>query len=491
MTGHAWIGHLRIVVVRLAHSVRGLMVAVLLDAMLQVILELFCFELAAAGSFQHGCRAGEAVLPAGAGDRGAGHRGAVPQLIVHGEVFLRGKEDAHPHAEGGFVPAADVVIVGGGVTGASTAFQLARRNAGKIVLVERNTVGAGPTAKSIGIIRLHYSYEPLIRLAVRSLEMFTRFEELTGGTADFTRGGFLLLATHAQLPAVEENVALQRRLGVRTSILSREEIARFDSRMNLDDVGGAAFEPDSGYADGYATTASFAAAARKRGVEVWEGTRVERIVTQSGNVTGLHTSRGPVETARVLVAAGPWTPVLMSTAGVSVPIQASRQQVVQLEPPAEFGRLEVVIEDMTQGFYARPESRSSVLAGVLEEEAEQIVPPDGFSQGVDFEFVTRVSRLWARRYPGASEAGVRGGYASVYDITPDWQPVLGAVDTVEGLFIAAGFSGHGFKLGPALGECLAALIMGERPEIDISSFALSRFATGRLIRGRHTQGILG
>ena len=389
------------------------------------------------------------------------------------------------------MPAADVVIVGGGVTGASTAFQLAQRNAGKILLVERATVGAGPTAKSIGIIRLHYSYEPLIRLAVRSLEMFTRFEELTGGTADFTRAGFLLLATHAQLPAVQENVALQRRLGVRTSILSPEEIARLDPRMSLDDVGGAAFEPDSGYADGYATTTSFAAAARRAGAEIWEATRAERIVTENGRVTGLDTTRGPITSARVLVAAGPWTPHVMSTAGINVPIQASRQQVVQLEPPADFGRLEVVIEDMTQGFYARPESRSSVLAGVLEEEAEQVVSADDFSQGVDFEFVTRVSRLWAHRYPGASEAGVRGGYASVYDITPDWQPVLGHVDAVEGLSVAAGFSGHGFKLGPALGECLAALILGEQPEIDISSFALSRFASGRLIRGKHIQGILG
>lgn len=387
--------------------------------------------------------------------------------------------------------AADVVIVGGGVTGASTAFQLARRKAGKVILVERDTVGAGPTAKSIGIIRLHYSYEPLIRLAVRSLEMFTRFEQLTGGRADFTRAGFLLLATRAQLPAVEENVALQRRLGVRTSILSLKEIEQLDPRMNLDDVGGAAFEPDSGYADGYATTASFAAAARREGVEIWEGTPAERILTENAKITGLLTTRGSIKSTRVLVAAGPWTPHLMATAGITVPIQASRQQVVHLEPPAEFGRLEVVIEDMTQGFYARPESRSSVLAGILEEEAEQIVSADGFSQGVDFEFVTRVSNLWAHRYPGASEAAVRGGYASVYDITPDWQPVLGAVEGVGGLFIAAGFSGHGFKLGPALGECLAALIMGDRPEIDISTFALSRFATGQLIRGKHIQGILG
>jgi len=389
------------------------------------------------------------------------------------------------------VSTADYVIVGGGVIGTSTAFQLGRRRAGRVLLIERATVGAGPTAKTIGIVRLHYSYEPLIRLALRGLELFRRFEALTGSPADFTRTGFLLLATPAQLPAVEENVALQQRLGVRTSILSPAELARLDPRMHLEDVGGAAYEPEAGYADGYATAAGFAAAARRLGVEIREGTRAERLVIEAGTVRGVETTRGMVEAGTVLVAAGAHTPGLMATAGITVPIQASRQQVVQLDPPPAFGRLGVVIEDMTQGFYARPEARDSVLAGVLEEEAEQIVPADRFNQGVDFDFVTRLSARWAHRYPQAAEAGVRGGYASIYDITPDWQPILGAVEGVGGLYIAAGFSGHGFKLSPALGEALAALLVGERPEVDLSPFALARFAQGRLIRSRHAQGILG
>lgn len=386
---------------------------------------------------------------------------------------------------------ADVVIVGGGCTGASTAFQLARRKYGKIILVERDSVGAGPTSKSIGIIRLHYSYEPLIRLASRSLELFTRFEELTGGVADFTRAGFLLLASPAQMPRLEENVSLQRSLGVRTSVLSTEEIRRLDPRLHLDDVGGAAYEPDSGFADGYATTASFAGAARRLGAEIWESTPVEHVVVEGGRVRGVRTSRGTIETSTALVAAGPWTPALLRPVGVNVPIESSRQQVVQLAPPAAFGRLEVVIEDMAQGFYVRPEAGGTVLAGVLEEEAEQIVQPDAYNHGVDLDFIDRVGRMWARRYPTASEAQVRGGYASLYDITPDWQPVLGSVDGIAGLYVAAGFSGHGFKLSPALGEALAALIAGGAPSVDISDFHLSRFTTGKLLRGRHVQGILG
>jgi len=389
------------------------------------------------------------------------------------------------------VPTAQTVIVGGGVTGASTAFHLTRRRAGHVVVVERNTVGAGPTAKTIGIIRLHYSYEPLIHLAVRGLDFFERFEAHTGATADFTRTGFLLLARPDQLPGVEANVALQQRLGVRTSLLTRAEVARLDARMNVEDVGGAAYEPDSGYADGYAATAGFIGAARRHGAELWEGTVAERILTSNGRVTGVATSRGVIETEQLLVAAGPWSPPLLATVEVRLPIEASRQQVVQLSPPAGFGRLGVVIEDMTQGFYARPESGASVLAGVLEEEVEQIVSPDNFNQGVDFDFVQRVGALWAHRYPQAGDAEIRGGYASLYDITPDWQPVLGAIAGVEGLYVAAGFSGHGFKLSPALGDCLAAVLCGGVPEIDITAFAPTRFAEGRLIRGRHAQGILG
>ncbi len=396
-----------------------------------------------------------------------------------------------PGGEDTLVPSADVVIVGAGSTGASTAFHLARRGAGKIIVVERDTVAAGPTAKSIGIIRLHYSYEPLIHLAVRSLELFLEFEALTGGTADFTRTGFLLLATGTQLPAVTENVELQRRLGVRTSILSPREIAALDARMELSDVAGAAYEPESGYADGYATATGFATAARRMGVEFWEGTLAETITTGPHGVTGLQTSRGVIETSKILIAAGPWTPVLVATAGVTVPIQSSRQQVVQLVLPSGFGRLTLVIEDLTRGFYVRPESPHTVLAGVLEEQAEQIVDPEAYSQGVDFEFIVRVGLLWRHRFPSASEAEVKSGYASLYDITPDWQPILGAVDEVAGLHIAAGFSGHGFKLSPALGEALAAVLLGHQPEIDISSFALRRFAEGRLIHGRHAQGILG
>lgn len=386
---------------------------------------------------------------------------------------------------------AEVVIIGGGCTGTSAAFQLARRKIAKVILIERGSVGSGPTAKSIGIVRLHYSYEPLIKLAVRSLEVFTHFADVTGGVADFTRTGFLLLASAAQLPSLRANVELQRTLGVRTSVLMPREILGLEPQMSIDDVAGAAYEPESGYADGYATSASFAAAARREGAEIWETVQVHRIRVAGGRVHSVETSRGTIETPSVLVAAGPWTPSLLAPLGVEVPINATRQQVVQFAPPAGVGNIAIVCEDMVRNFYVRPEAGGTVLAGVLDDEPEEVVPPDEFNHGVDFDFVDRVGHLWQHRYPALGNAAVRGGYASLYDVTPDWQPVLGGVGEVTGLFVAAGFSGHGFKLSPALGEVLAGLICRESPSIDISMFQLSRFASGRLIRGRHAQGILG
>jgi len=389
------------------------------------------------------------------------------------------------------VASADVVVIGGGCIGTSTAFQLVREGTKKVLLIERGAIGSGPTAKSIGIIRLHYTYTPLIQLAARSLDLFRQFHDLTGGTADFTQCGFLLLASAAQMPSVRANVELQRSLGVRTSVLTLDEIRALEPCMDIDDAGGGAYEPDSGFADGYATSASYAAAARRGGAEIWEMARAERIVVRGGRVHGVETSLGMVETNTVLVAAGPWTPQLMGPLGLDVPIRASREQVVQLAPPADVGCPKLVCEDMIQGFYERPEAGGTVLAGVLEHEAEEIVRPDEFNHGADFEFIERVGTLWQHRYSQLGEAQVRGGYASLYDVTPDWQPVLGAVNELQGLHVAAGFSGHGFKLSPALGEVLARVVVGEVPPIDIGMFRLSRFAEGELIRGRHAQGILG
>ncbi len=383
---------------------------------------------------------------------------------------------------------ADVVVIGGGCTGTSTAFQLGRRGA-RCVLVEKGQVGGGPTGKSSGIIRMHYSLEPLIRLARRSLEIFQHFADLVGGTADFRPAGFLLLAGAADRARLEANVRLQSSLGVRTSTLGPRELADLDPAMNVEDVAAAAYEPDSGYADGYATSTAFATAARRHGVEVTTGVAATRIVVEGGAVQGVETSYSMIQTSRVLVAAGPWTPRLLDPLSVHLPIRTMRIQVALVHLRSVV--IERVCGDLLKGFYLRPDVGGQVLLGSIEETDEEEVPADRFDEGLDFDFAERIVRKLVWRYPGSRDGEVRGGFASLYDVTPDWQPMLGPVEGVGGLFVAAGFSGHGFKLSPAIGEVMAQTVLGERPSVDIGVFRPSRFAAGASIRSPYEYGIIG
>jgi len=388
--------------------------------------------------------------------------------------------------------AADVIVVGAGCTGASAAFWLASRHGQKVVLLDRGTVGGGPTGRSSGIVRMHYSYAPLIQLALRSRDVFVNFDAVVGGSADFRKTGFLLLVPQGQERTVEANVRLQRALGVDTTVLDREAIADLDARLRTDDVGAGAYEPGSGYADGYATATAFAAAARRHGAEVREGTPAVRLVVEGSRIAGVETPTGRIAAGAVLVAAGPWTPVLLGPLGIDLPIRTTRHQVVLFEVEEPAAPLGFILVDLGMGFYMRPDIGYQFHGGSVEEYPDEEVPADAFNEGTDFDFVEKMAQRLAHRVPAFSGVGVKGGYASLYDVTPDWQPILGPIPDVGGLFIAAGFSGHGFKLSPALGETLAGLVVtGRCGEIDLGPFRPSRFVEGALFHSPYAHGIVG
>ena len=386
----------------------------------------------------------------------------------------------------------DVVVIGGGCTGTSAAFWLAAHHRLDVVVLERGTIAGGPTGRSSGIVRMHYSYEPLIRLALRSRKVFEAFDDVVGGSADFRRTGFLLLAPAGQEATLAANVRLQQRLGVVTSVLDRQAIAGLDPRLRTDDVGAGAYEPESGYADGHATATSFAVAARRHGAEVKESTPALRVVVEGDRVVGVETPAGRIAAGAVLVACGPWSRGLLASLGVDLPIRATRHQVVLLEVPDPVAPLGPVLVDLGVGVYTRPDVGGQFLAGSVEETPEEEVSADAFNEGTDFDFVERVSRGLVHRVPAFAGVVLKGGYASLYDVTPDWQPILGAVPEIAGLYVAAGFSGHGFKLSPAIGEALAGLIAAGRYDAaDLRPFRLSRFAEGALIHSPYVQGIVG
>jgi len=388
---------------------------------------------------------------------------------------------------------ADVVIVGAGVMGTSTAFHLARRGAGRIVLLEKDAIASGSTGRTGGIIRQHYSNEVTARMAKRSLEVFQNFAEIVGGTADFTETGALFIVRPQDRAGLEANVALQQSVGIRTEIVDAAAMRELAPYFKVPDDAVAAYEPEAGYADGHSTAVSFAQAAQRHGAEVHQGTPVTEIRVEGGKVVGVATPVGEIATPQVVVTAGPWGGRLLRRIGIELPLEPSRHQVAGVRRPAGVAEPHhPVVGDFVHGYYMRSETGRLTLIGSIEaEEAEDKADPDTYRTEADREVVLAYIARAARRFPALMDAEIQQGWAGLYTVTPDWHPIIDALE-VEGLFCALGFSGHGFKLGPVVGEMVADLVTGEqRCPIDASFFRARRFAEGRLIRGQYEYSIVG
>lgn len=377
---------------------------------------------------------------------------------------------------------ADVVVIGGGVHGTSAVWQLARRGAGKIVLLEKEGIAAGATGWSSAIVRLHYTLEPLAAMALFGLRMFERSADELGGDCGFRRTGFLVLLNDQELEAGRAVVDMQRRLGIEARFLRSEEVGQLEPRLNRSDIAGGTYEPDSGYADGSSTANAFANAARREGADIRQGQSVTGIEVDAAGVARVNTSNGPIDTRTVLVAAGYRSSGLLNPLGVELPITPVRHSIAIIQRSAGFGDSHLIVSDRPAGAYYRPEGENLTLLGEMDplnghedHDVEDEKPPSMEDQ------VTLISKF-TNRFPGEDRASLRRGYTGVYDCTPDFQPALGPVAAVPGLFIAAGFSGHGFKLSPAAGRILSDLIVDSATTVaDVSMFRIERFAAGKLI----------
>ena len=386
----------------------------------------------------------------------------------------------------------DVIVVGGGINGVSIAFNLAKAGLG-VTLIEKDFIAAGPTGRSSAIIRQHYSHEVTARMALRSLRIFQNFDDVVGGDPEFHQTGFLLAARAEDVELLETNIALQHEVGIDTRLVSPQEVKELEPHISLDGIAAAAYEPGSGYADPAATATAYAQRAKDFGAHLQLGIQVQKVLVERGRVMGVDTDQGTVQAGAVVVAAGPWSPLITKTVGIELPIKVSRHQVATYRRPDEFER-HMVFAAFTDEIYIRPETGGLMLVGSIEPgEAEDEVPnPDSFNERVDFDIVADFSERVARRYPLMERGTSAGGWASLYDITPDWHAIMGALPGVEGLYCVAGTSGHGFKLGPAVGEMMADLIInGEKPEGDINMFSVSRFDAGKEVAGKYEYSIVG
>lgn len=386
----------------------------------------------------------------------------------------------------------DVVIVGGGIMGCAVAFELSRRGR-RVVVLEKNTVCSGATGRSSAIVRQHYSNENTARMALYGLRVFQDFDDRVGGESGFVERGFIVLVPEHDRQGLEANVALQRRVGIRTEIVAPETLSELIPGVNTTDLVAAAFEPESGYADPHLTTHGYARAARGFGATLLQDVEVTGITFTADRVTGVDTTAGPFSAPAVINCAGPWGAHIAAMAGLAAPIRSSRIQVAVFERPAAYRTVHPVVLDFVHASYFRPETGNLMLVGRLNpEEADEVVDPDACPDHAEPAFVADVGERWTQRCPPMDESRARNGYSGLYAVTPDWHPVVDEVPAGSGFFLCTGFSGHGFKLAPAVGVMTADLVTAEpQPEFDWRPFSLGRFAEGRLIRGSYEYSITG
>ena len=378
----------------------------------------------------------------------------------------------------------DVLIIGAGVIGASIAFHLGQARAGRVAVLERDTVCSGNTAKSGALVRMHYSNEPEASMALASLSYFQHWAEMVGGDCGFRKTGFALLVGPENVDRLHRNVARLQKLGVNTRALTTEELKQIQPTLETNDLGAAAYEPDSGYADPVATTHAFMNRARELGVNLHEHTTVTGIRTTGSRVVGLDTDQGPFEAPVVVCAANTWSPPILRTAGVELDLWCRRGQVAFYRRPPQLAGEQLVLIDTPLGIYTRPHGGDMTLGGMSAWTGENPSEPDDYDEQVDADFPYRVQRRLARRVPLLSDAQFARGHAGLYDMSPDTRAVLDQIPGLDGLYVAAGFSGTGFKKSPAVGACMAELITsGRAATVDLRPFRFSRFAEGAPLVG--------
>jgi sarcosine oxidase, subunit beta len=376
---------------------------------------------------------------------------------------------------------AEVVIIGGGVHGASLAYHLARRKVGRVVLVERKWLASGPTGRSTALVRRFYGHDFFTRTASAAADIFQRWAERIGGDPGYREVGFLVLATSKEARHLERNVSRAQALGARVTLLTPTEMAALVPALWIDDVAVASWEAQSGYADPVATTTALATRARQEGAAIVLDTTVQTIQIEGGRVRGVATSAGPIDAPVVVNCAGLWAPRLLAPLGITVEIRPTRHQMCVFERPPGMAS-HPAIADRPLRTYMRPETGDLTLFGFGSHVHDEVVDPDDHDEGADPEQVLKNAELLARRIPAMEAGRVRRGYAGVYDTTPDGQPVLGAIPEYPGLFTDFGWSGHGFKHSPVIGDILAELIVsGRSGDYDLRPFRWHRFREGDLI----------
>lgn len=379
---------------------------------------------------------------------------------------------------------ADVVIAGGGSTGANIAFHLAKAGQKNVILLEKDFLAYGATGRSASIVRCHYPHKETSKLALKSLEFFEKFEKIVGGNSGFTKTGLIVLVASRDETKLRKTVEMQRGVGVKVDTVSKDDILRIEPRLSLDGVAIGAWEPDAGYADSSAFVTSLASSSEKMGVKVLQKTKVTGVETSGRKVVGLNTDKGSIETKQFVCATGSWSQQIGDMISVKFPLKLRRSKLAVFKRPADFGNSHPIIFDIPPDSYLRPDGQRTIVGGAAPTSPEGRVNlnPDKFNEAVEAGEALKFANDAISRFPAFANAVQGGGWAGISDDSLDGYPVLSTLPTVEGFYCAFGMSGHGFKLAPMIGKAMADLIMhGKSKEFNLDEYRYSRFEEGKPI----------
>jgi sarcosine oxidase subunit beta len=365
---------------------------------------------------------------------------------------------------------ADVVIVGGGVMGTSIAFHLAEAGVERVLLLEMAQLGSGSTSKAAGGVRANFSDELNIALGARSLEAFAAFGERPGQEIDLHRVGYLfLLSTADQVELFEESTRLQNAAGQPTRMISASEAARLAPLLSTDGLIGACFSPNDGHCTPESVVLGYATTARRLGATLVTGCTVLGIDAVGNEIRQVRTSLGVVETPTVICAAGAWSAGLAASVGVDLPVTPLRRQIVVTEAIPNLPPDLPMTIDFSSTFYFHREG-PGLLVGMSDPEEEP-----GFHLDNSDAWLPRLTAAMEHRAPSLLDVGLAGGWAGLYEVTPDHNALIGEASEINRFLYATGFSGHGFLQGPAIGEVIRDLYLARTPFVDVSPLAATRF----------------
>ncbi|MEY4764920.1 MAG: hypothetical protein RI907_1593 [Pseudomonadota bacterium] len=388
----------------------------------------------------------------------------------------------------------DAIVIGAGVIGSSVAYHLARLGAKKVLVLERLQIGSGTSTQSSGILRTHYSVIENVELARRSWSVFTNFNEYLGdedAASGLVKCGYLICAPDgAKLAPLKSALQGQIDKGIEVQFLSQAEARDRLPIATFDDAALIGYEPEAGFADAYLVATSFARAARRLGVKIMEGVSVEKLLVDNGKVCGVETTQSTFRSNTVISTQNIWATDIERWTGIPTPVVPERHTVLALECEGNPYTFQMpVFKDLGSPgmLYCRSYGGNQMLVseGIV---GETLSEPNNEQGDISMDYIVEIGAQVAERFPAYEAAGLASQWTGVYDVTPDWNPVLGRVPGLEGLVVGYGFSGHGFKLSPAVGLVLAQSALNLPTEVSLAPYALDRFSTGQLLTGKYGLG---